>query len=108
MDLYHIKTHYFTAHPKLNYYAVVPVSLTMTQLLHPYVFACPTGECQAAGRTRRSALQSGGRRLPELAWAARVYEQRPYWRRGRCAPPCIELPETGWQYLVYHDPAVHP
>ena len=29
VDLYHIKTHYFTAHPKLNYYAIVPVSLTV-------------------------------------------------------------------------------
>ncbi len=27
VDLYHIKTHYFTSHPKLNYYAVVPVCL---------------------------------------------------------------------------------
>ncbi|KAK9835349.1 hypothetical protein WJX81_004140 [Elliptochloris bilobata] len=25
VDLYHIKTHYFTSHPKLNYYAIVPV-----------------------------------------------------------------------------------
>ncbi|KAG2426855.1 hypothetical protein HYH02_014708 [Chlamydomonas schloesseri] len=24
VDMYHIKTHYFTSHPKLNYYAIVP------------------------------------------------------------------------------------
>ena len=23
--MWHIKTHYFTAHPRLNYYAIVPV-----------------------------------------------------------------------------------
>ena len=25
IDIWHIKTHYFTSHPKLNAYAVVPV-----------------------------------------------------------------------------------
>ena len=24
VNMYHIKTHYFTSHPKLNYYAIVP------------------------------------------------------------------------------------
>ena len=40
VDLYHIKTHYFTSHPKLNYYAVVPVSLTARKPLNPHVHAC--------------------------------------------------------------------
>jgi putative glutathione S-transferase len=24
IDFYHIKTHYFTSHPNLNFYAIVP------------------------------------------------------------------------------------
>ena len=45
VDLYHIKMHYFTSHPKLNYYAIVPVSfhalrhLTLEQVALPACIA---------------------------------------------------------------------
>ena len=31
INMWHIKHHYFTSHPRLNYYAIVPVSATMHQ-----------------------------------------------------------------------------
>ena len=40
VDLYHIKTHYFTSHPKLNYYAIVPArSLAPSSLPAPLASA---------------------------------------------------------------------
>ena len=47
INMRHIKTHYFTSHPKLNYYAVIPAgALTLTSLsnvLGPRHVQLPSG-----------------------------------------------------------------
>ena len=50
VDLYHIKTHYFTSHPKLNYYAIVPVRTTRLSICIPIIMrvACLLAGVHAA------------------------------------------------------------
>ncbi len=85
VDLYHIKTHYFTSHPKLNYYAIVPVrplapsslprplaSAWRLRSLHCLHVGCHAGDALKPGSVLlRWARRSGGRRLPEGGWERR-------------------------------------